>query len=53
MYFALQIQAGLRKNPQMYSLVNVHAVSSIQNMKFCTRLLCAHAKTSPDLFFFA
>ena len=36
----------------MYSPANVHAVFAIQTVKFCTRLPCALAKTSPDVSFF-
>ena len=42
------------KNIYIYSAAKVHAVSWIQTVKFCTRLLCAIPKTSPVgfLFFF-
>ena len=36
----------------MYSPADVHAVYSSQTVKFCKRLLCALAKTSPDDFLF-
>ena len=44
------LQTGSRKKTQMYSPVNVHAVFSIQTVKFFTRpLLCALAKISPQI----
>ena len=46
------LQAGSRKKSQKYSPANVHAIFLIQTVNFCTRLLCAIAKTSPVVPFF-
>ena len=40
------------KKPKMHYPANVHAVFSIQTMKFCTRPLCVLAKTSRDVCVF-
>ena len=39
------------KNPKFIPPANAHAVFSIWTLKFCKRLLCALAKTSPVFFF--